>query len=173
MRFGVFRYLRITRDQLSFVHHDRSWALKHTWAKYLTSSRTTTVRFPCEPISSSPANYHVPNYPRGGVQEISAGRVVLWYVRSMGPDYPSDNDLFPLLESFTDKRMEYQRWLQDTLSAALPHGSAIPTLIRPHSPRAGWVTDRARQETPTHTLMAEGNWGSVRAMSTYIRTNVH
>ena len=108
----------------------------------------------------------------GGAQEISAGRVILWYIRSLGPDYPESNDLFPLMESFTDKRVVYQRWLQDMFQAALPLGSAIPPLIRPHSPRAGWATDRARQETPTHTLLAEGNWGSVRAMSTYIRTNV-
>ena len=77
-----------------------------------------------------------------------------------------------MLETFTDKRLEYQHWLQRIFTEALPAGSPIPQLIRPHSPRAGWASDRARQETPTHTLLAEGDWNSVRVMATYIRTNV-
>ena len=77
-----------------------------------------------------------------------------------------------MLESFRDKRSTYQSWLQFMFTAALPAGSPIPTLIRPHSARAGWATDRSRQEAPTHTLLAEGRWSDRRAMRTYIRTNV-
>ena len=137
------------------------------------SSQTKTVRFPCEVDPPNPTNYHIPYHPpHSGVQEISAGAVVTWYMRSLGHDYPSSSPLFPMLETFNDKRTEYQQWLQSIFSQALPAGSPIPQLIRPHSPRAGWATDRSCQETPTHTLLAEGDWSSVRAMSTYIRTNV-
>lgn len=171
MRFGIFRYTTITRRNLSYATQDLSWVLSTDWGKYQATTRAYTIRFPSDPGHLHPANYHVSRFPLG-MQDVPAGHIIAWYVRTLGPDYPLDAPLFPALEAFADKRSTYQRWLQHMFTLALPAGSAIPPLIRPHSARAGWATDRSRQETPTHTLLAEGRWSDRRAMRTYIRTNV-
>ena len=77
-----------------------------------------------------------------------------------------------MLARKADRRSVYQRWLRFVYTNILPEGSTLPARIRPHSARAGWATDRSRQEVPTHTILAEGRWTDERAMRKYIRTNV-
>lgn len=171
MRFGIFRCTTIKRCDLSYASQDASFVLSTNWSKYHSTSRSYTIRFPCQPDHLNPDNYHVMIGPQG-VYDVSAGDIISWYVRSLGDDYPPYAPLFPALEAFADKRGTYQQWLQRMFTLALPEGSAIPSLIRPHSARAGWATDRSRLETPVHTILAEGRWSDQRAMRGYIRSNV-
>ena len=68
-----------------------------------------------------------------------------------------------------NRRRHFTRWLRYVFAHTLPPGSSIPGRIRPHSARAGWATDSARQNTPLMTLRAEGRWSDHRAMMQYVR----
>lgn len=171
LRFGLFNYSDPTRGDLTYAAHDRAHVLTSTWRKTKKSNRPYGIRIPCHPDRDNPAMYTVQGH-RGPVH-ISAGNILSWYLRSSGlADAPDDALLFPLLHRIRDRRAAYDTWLKTVYSAALPAGSSIPRRIRPHSPRAGWVTDRVRQGTPTTTLKAEGRWSDHRAMMKYARTSV-
>ena len=92
-----------------------------------------------------------------------------WYLRSEAEEDDSPY-LFPLLLDVVDRRANYQVWLREVTRAAIPEAAEFIHLIRPHGLRAGWATDRSRQDIPSHTIAAEGRWNDVTAMMKYIRT---
>ena len=94
------------------------------------------------------------------------------------PHIVHNNDLFPLPSHYVlrqqtrDRRAMYVTWLRRVFTMILPQGPDLTRLITPNSPRAGWATDRSRQNSPTTTLMDdEGRWSDPRAVvAQYIRT---
>ena len=171
MRFGLFRDTDPLREDLIYIAQDDAYALRTTWRKTNKSNRPYTIKFPCRPPANSPARYVLPG-ARGNTY-VSAGKIIAWYLQVTGLEHKrGDHLLFPHLALIMDRRNAYTRWLRKVYTAILPPGSTIPSRIRPHSGRAGWATDRARQNTNKHTIMMEGRWNDPRAMSKYIRTSL-
>ena len=171
LRFGIFRYTDILREQLEFSAIDNCHLLRTTWRKTKKSNRPYSIKFPCRPDAGNPARYVIPG--TRGPTYTSVGTVITWYLQASNLlNAPGHALLFPRSAEISDRRGAFTRWLQATYAALLPPGSNIPRRIRPHSGRAGWATDRARQNANAHTIMLEGRWSDPRAMRRYIRTSL-
>ena len=171
IRFGLFRFTDILREDLEFSTIDNCHVLRSTWRKTHKSNRTYSIKFPCKPPTGHPAQYAIPG--ARGPTYTSVGKIITWYLQASNlMNAPGNALLFPHLARLSDRRGVFTRWLQAVYTAILPPGSEIPRRIRPHSSRAGWATDRARQNTNHHTIMLEGRWRDPRAMSRYIRTSL-
>ena len=169
LRFGLFRDTDILREDLVWHAQDDCHALLTTWRKRGKSNRPYSIRFPHRPAKDSPARYELPG--ERGPTIVSAGKLLTWYLRVTNlTKAPGHALLFPTLAQVGDRRAVFAKWLRFAYGAILPPNSAIPQRIRPHSGRAGWATDRSRQNAPEHTLAAEGRWKDPRAMRLYIRT---
>ena len=168
LRFGIFNDTNPLREDLHYSVLDSAWVFTTTWRKTRKSNRPYSIRFFCAPDEDFAGMYRS-TAPHGSTL-ISAGTIISWYLHSTGlQDADPKTPLFPRLSTFPDRRYAFQRWLRSVFSAVLPAGSNLPNRIRPHSARAGWATDRARQNVPSHTLQAEGRWNDPRAMRLYVR----
>lgn len=145
------------------------YLLSTIWRKTGKSNRPYTIRFPKRPPPNHPARYVLPG--RNGPSYITAGDIIEWYLRSEAEIGDSDY-LYPLLIDVPNRRASYCTWLREVTRAAIPEAEPFIKLIRPHGLRAGWATDRSRQDVPAHTLAAEGRWNDKRAMLKYIRTSL-
>ena len=171
LRFGLFRYTNPVRGDLVFARQDQCYVLYSTWRKTRKSNRPYSIRFPVKPPASDPSRYKLPGVR--GPTYVTAGKIIEWYLEASNLTHaPPDALLFPRLAQVVDRRAAYARWLHYMYTNILNPGSTIPARIRPHSARAGWATDRSRQNVATHTILAEGRWKDPRAMRQYIRTNV-
>ena len=174
LRFGLFRDTDILREDIVFSAHDNSYAFRTTWRKNGKSNRPYTIKFPCKPVAGSPARYALPG--ARGPTYVTAGRILHWYLRGTNlHTAPGHTLLFPKLARMGDRRAEYQKWLQFMFTSALPADAGVEAFIhriRPHSARAGWATDRTRQNVTTPTLLREGRWTDPRAMAKYVRTSL-
>ena len=171
MRFGIFEYTDVIRGDIVFTEYDRSLNMFTAWRKSRKSNRRFGLKFPLNPPRNHPAKFKIPG-PRGYTYA-STGKVLQWYLEATDLELARPHTLlFPHLARFANRRATYSRWLQKMYSLILPLSPEICKKIRPHSARAGWATDRSRQEAPTHTIMQEGRWDDDRAMVKYIRTNV-
>ena len=169
IRFGLFRNTDILREHLEFSTIDNCPLLRSTWRKTRKSNRPYSIKFECRPAADNPARYAIPG--ARGPTYTSAGQIITWYLQASNlMNAPGKALLFPNFAQISDKRGVFTRWLQSVYRALLPAGSVIPDRIRPHSMRAGWATDRARQNTNPQTIMLEGRWNDQRAMNTYVRT---
>lgn len=164
-------FTNLVRGDLSFASRDNAYVLTTTWRKTSKSNRPYNIRILCKPESGNPSRYALPG--ARGPTYVTAGKVVSWYLQSTGlMNAPGNTPLFPYLSSCADRRGKYAHWLRTMYGMILPLGSAIPHRIRPHSPRAGWASDRARQNINPHTIKLEGRWKDPQAMTKYIRTSV-
>ena len=169
IRFGLFNYTTPKREDLNFSRMDLAHMLSSIWRKTHKSNRPYTIKIRCVTEDDYPGKYTVIK-PDGTKIKISAGTIMNWYLQLTGLiNGEGAEPLFPILAQVRDRRRFYSKWLQYVYSCVLPAGSTIPSRIRPHSARAGWATDRARQGTPTATLLAEGRWSDIRAMMLYVR----
>ena len=168
-RFGLFHYEIPKSTQITFVGHSNAYRLEATWRKTHKSNRPYSINFPLAATADSPG--FVVQHPSGPTV-VTTGLLIHWYTRTMEEQLLSEGTqpFFPTLHAQPDRRHSFSKWLKDMFKLLLPQGSAIPTRIRPHSPRAGWVCDRVRAQVPAETIMAEGRWGSRQAMQQYIRT---
>ena len=168
VRFGLFHFTTPQRSALLYSRLEAALMMKAKWRKTGKSNREYTLRIPCTPEDSHPGKYLV--ITDIGPVYISAGTIVTWYLHVSGLyNAPGSSLLFPIMAHLPNRRRHYTRWLRYVFTHALPPGSTIPKRIRPHSARAGWATDRARQNTPHMTLRAEGRWSDHRAMMQYVR----
>ena len=171
LRFGIFRYTDILREDLTFASQDNAYRLRTTWRKNNKSNRPYFVKFPCKPPAGNPSRYALPG--ERGPTYVTAGKIITWYLQSTNlMNAPGRSLLFPFLSQATDRRKKFALWLRSVYSIILPPFSDIPRRIRPHSSRAGWATDRARQNINPHTIKLEGRWRDPQAMTKYIRTSV-
>ena len=173
MRFGIFRFTDILRKDLVFASQDNAYVLTTTWRKNRKSNRPYTIRFYCKPESGNPSRYALPG--QRGPTYVTAGKILTWYLQSTRlMNAPGDSLLFPdlSLAHSSNRRGKFALWLKTIYSIILPPGSDIPRRIRPHSSRAGWATDRAKQNISTHSIKLEGRWSDPQAMTKYIRTSV-
>ena len=100
---------------------------------------------------------------------LSTGLLMRWYIRSVhGNRTQPDGPFFPHMPS-PNRRTVYAAWLKTMFTLALPMDSPLASLIKPHSPRAGWATDRAHDNATIMAIMAEGRWKSRKAVCDYIR----
>ena len=171
MRFGIFRYTDILREDLTFASQDNAHRLRTTWRKNNKSNRPYYIRFPCKPPPGNPSRYALPG--QRGPTYVTAGKIITWYLQSTNlMNAPGRSLLFPYLSRASDRRSTFAQWLRSVYSIILPPFSDIPRRIRPHSSRAGWATDRAKQNTNPHTIKLEGRWRDPQAMTKYVRTSV-
>ena len=171
VRFGMFRQTNFVRGDLVFASHDNAYVLTTTWRKKGKSNRPYSIRFPCKPEPGSPARYALPGIR--GPTYVTVGKIITWYLQTTGlMNAPGNSPLFPHLSHSPDRRRKYAFWLKTMYGLILPPGSDIPRRIRPHSTRAGWATDRAKQNANPHAIKLEGRWKDPKAMTKYIRTSV-
>ena len=171
LRFGVFNNTDPERKDVKYSAVDGDYLFSSTWRKTRKSNRPFTVRIKTTPTENYPASYRVKMLD--GTATITAGQLLHWYLRSTGLiNAPPSTLLFPISAMAQDRRRIYGIWLQYVYSCVLPENSPIPQRIRPHSPRAGWATDRANQNIPLTTLKLEGRWEDERSMMTYVRENL-
>ena len=171
IRYGLFRFTDILKEQLVFSAHLRAQVLRATWRKMHKSNRPYSITFPMRPPANSPARYALPG--ARGPTYITAGKLISWYLDITGlKDAPGHSLLFPCLALIPNRRAYYANWLKSVYKALLPPECNLYLRIRPHSNRAGWATDRARDNTNPHTILMEGRWSDIRAMTKYIRTSL-
>ena len=167
-RFGLFINTEPKAEDVNYSTVDVSYMFVSTWRKTHKSNRPYTIRIPCRPDHDSPAMYEI-RHP-GGTVYLSAGDIFSFYQRCTGLLHATEDTLlYPILAGMKDRRKKYAQWLRYVYTSVLPENSTIPSRIRPHSARAGWATDRARQNTPHATRIAEGRWSDERAMMDYVR----
>ena len=143
IRFGLFRFTDILREQLMFSAHLRAQVLRATWRKTHKSNRPYSITFPMRPPPNNPARYALPG--ARGPTYITAGKIISWYLDITNlKDAPGHTPLFPCLALVTNRRAYYANWLKTVYKALLPPECNLHLRIRPHSNRAGWATDRAR-----------------------------
>lgn len=167
IRFGLFEYTDPMYEDICFRDLDDMWLLSATWRKTGKSNRPYTIRIPKRPPPNHPARYVLPG--RNGPSYVTAGHIIEWYLRSEA-ELGQTQFLFPLLINLPNRRSHFQTWLREVARAAIPEAADFIHLIRPHGLRAGWATNRSRQDTPSHVLAAEGRWSDIRAMLKYVRT---
>ena len=168
-RFGIFRYTDILRQDLMFSAHEDAHVLSSTWRKTNKSNKRYTIKFQRKPRSNHPSRYALPG--ARGPTYVTAGKVLDWYLETSGLKHaPGHSLLFPNLANLANRRKTYSRWLRTVFKTLLPPTCNLHLRIRPHSGRAGWATDRARQDANTHTILLEGRWNDPQAMAKYIRT---
>ena len=168
-RFGLFNHAVPMSSHVTFVGHSSAYRLEATWRKTNKSNRPYTITFPLAATANSPG--FVVQHPSGPTV-VTTGLVIHWYIRTMEEQllHAGPQPFFPNLHAAPDRRHLFSTWLKAMFSLLLPHGSPLPARIRPHSGRAGWVSDRVRAQAPAETIMSEGRWASRPAMQTYIRT---
>ena len=171
LRFGIFRYTDILREDLSFASQDNAHVLRSSWRKKGKSNRPYFIKFFCKPPSGNPSRYALPGVR--GPTYVTAGKIITWYLQSTNlMNAPGRSLLFPYLSSVSDRRATFALWLRTVYNIILPASTDIARRIRPHSSRAGWATDRARQNISTHIIKLEGRWRDPQAMTKYVRTSV-
>jgi hypothetical protein len=168
MRFGLFHHAVPMQFHITFVAHTNAYRLEATWRKTHKSNRPYAITFPLQNTPDSPG--FIVQHPSGPTV-VTTGTIIHWYIRAAQIQPPPNNVSFlPMLSATTNRRRMFSTWLKAMFTLVLPHGSTIPTRIRPHSGRAGWVSDRVRAQVPAETIMSEGRWASRAAMQSYIRT---
>ena len=135
------------------------------WRKTGKSNKEYAIAFPIDPLKES-QRYSV--YVNGEIIiTLSTGLLIRWYIRSVhGNRTRPDGPFFPHM-SRPNRRTVYTTWFKTMFTLVLPMGSPLPALIKPHSPRAGWATDRAHDNTTIMAIMAEGRWKSRKTVCDY------
>ena len=96
LRFGIFRYTDILREDLGFASQDNAHVLTTTWRKTHKSNRPYSIRIPCKPEPGNPSRYALPGI-RGSTY-VTAGKIITWYLQSTNlMNAPGKAKLFPLL----------------------------------------------------------------------------
>ena len=168
-RFGLFNETTPLQKHLHFAAHINSYRLASTFRKTHKSNRPYSLTFPVDPSDDTDA--FTVRHPAGPTM-MTAGTLIHWHLRSLTHTYGNQDvnaPLFPLMARLPNRRASFAKWLREMYTLVLPIGSTIPARIRPHSNRAGWLTDHARAGTSSEHMMAHGRWKSRVAMNTYIR----
>ena len=170
-RFGIFRNTDVLRSHILLAAHERARIMRSKWRKTNKSNRPFSIKFQYKPRSKHPSRYAIPG--ARGPTYVTAAKIIDWYLQVTGlKDAAGHKLLFPNLANLTDRRRTYARWLKTVFKTLLPPSCNLHLRIRPHSGRAGWATDRARQGTSSHTILLEGRWSDPKAMAKYIRTSL-
>ena len=164
MRFGLFHHAVPRRFQVTFVAHTNAYRLEATWRKTHKSNRPYAINVPLDSSPDSPG--FIVQHPSGPTV-VTTGMLIHWLIRAAPDQQSHDSSFFPTLSTTPNRRLMFSSWLKAMFTMTLPHGSTIPARIRPHSGRAGWVSDRVRSQVPAETIMSEGRWASRAAMQSY------